>query len=49
MYIIQLEKFMIRIRQKYNESKIALSWSSLEDLPARVWEAFGMGLASCRE
>lgn len=32
-------------RQKYNESKIALSWSSLEDLPARVWEAFGMGSA----
>jgi hypothetical protein len=31
-------------RQKYNESKIALSWSSLEDLPSRCWEAFGMGL-----
>ena len=28
-------------RQKYNESKIALSWSSLEDLPSRVWESLG--------
>ena len=31
-------------RQKYNESKVALSWSSKEDLPSRVWEAFGMKL-----
>jgi len=31
-------------RQLYNESKIALSWSSMQDLPARVWEAIGMGL-----
>jgi len=31
-------------RKTYGQSKIALSWSSLQDLPARVWEAFGMGL-----
>jgi hypothetical protein len=31
-------------RQKYNESKIALSWSSLQDLPSRVFEAWGMEL-----
>lgn len=31
-------------RIKYNQSKIALSWSSLQDMPARVWEAFGMKL-----
>lgn len=29
---------------KYNQSKIALSWSSMMDLPARVWEAFAMGV-----
>lgn len=29
-------------RREYNKSRIALSWSSLQDLPARVWEAFGM-------
>lgn len=29
-------------RQKYNESRVALSWSSLQDLPVRVWEALGM-------
>lgn len=28
----------------YNRSRIALSWSSLSDLPARVWESLGMGL-----
>lgn len=28
----------------YNRSRVALSWSSLNDLPARVWEAFGMGI-----
>ena len=26
----------------YNESRIAISWSSLNDTPARVFEAFGM-------
>ena len=31
-------------RLAYNQSKIALSWSSLQDLPARVFEALGMGL-----
>lgn len=31
-------------RERYNESKIALSWSSLKDLPARVWEGMAMGL-----
>ena len=30
-------------RHIYNQSKIALSWSTLLDMPARVWEAFGMG------
>lgn len=30
-------------RIKYNQSKIALSWSTLQDMPARTWEAFGMG------
>lgn len=29
-------------RNKYNESKVALCWSSLQDLPVRVWEAMGM-------
>lgn len=29
-------------RHAYNESRIALSWSSLQDTPARVYEAFGM-------
>lgn len=29
-------------RRAYNQSKIALNWSSMQDLPARVWEAFGM-------
>ena len=32
-------------RQRYNESKIALSWSSLQDTPTRIFEALGMGLA----
>jgi len=31
-------------RQKYNESKVALSWSSKYDLPARCWESWGMEL-----
>jgi hypothetical protein len=31
-------------RQVYNESRIALSWSTLQDLPARVWEGMAMGL-----
>lgn len=29
-------------RQKYNESKVALCWSSMKDLPVRFWEALGM-------
>jgi len=28
----------------YNKSRLALSWSTLLDLPARVWEGMGMGL-----
>jgi len=31
-------------REKYNQSKVALSWSSLLDLPARNWEALAMRL-----
>jgi hypothetical protein len=31
-------------RHRYCESEIALSWSSLQDLPARVWEGMAMGL-----
>lgn len=31
-------------RERYCQSKIALSWSSMLDLPARCLEAFGMGL-----
>lgn len=31
-------------RELYCSSKVALSWSTLLDLPSRVWEAFGMGL-----
>jgi hypothetical protein len=31
-------------RLKYNQSKIALNWSSLQDLNARTFEAFGMSL-----
>ena len=31
-------------RERYNESKIAVSWSSLQDTPARVFEALGMRL-----
>ena len=30
-------------RHIYNQSKIALSWSTLDDMPSRVWEAFAMG------
>ena len=30
-------------RLLYNQSRIALSWSTLLDMPARVWEAFGLG------
>lgn len=29
-------------REKYNSSKLCLNWSSLDDLPSRVWEGFGM-------
>lgn len=29
-------------RFKYNQSKVALCWSSLQDLPARFWEALAM-------
>jgi glycosyltransferase involved in cell wall biosynthesis len=31
-------------RTHYNQSEIALSWSSLQDLPTRVFEYAGMGL-----
>jgi hypothetical protein len=31
-------------REKYNQSKIALSWSSKQDIPARVFESWGMRL-----
>lgn len=31
-------------RLAYNQSKVAVSWSSLLDVPARVFEAMGMGL-----
>ena len=29
-------------RREYNKSKVAVSWSSLKDTPARVWEAMAM-------
>ena len=35
---------MDEYREVYNKSKIALSWSTLQDLPARVWEGMAMGL-----
>ena len=28
----------------YNQSKVALSWSTLQDLPCRVWEGMALGL-----
>jgi hypothetical protein len=31
-------------REKYNQSKIALSWSSMQDTPARCWESLAMNL-----
>jgi spore maturation protein CgeB len=31
-------------RIAYNKARVALSWSSLNDLPARVWEGMGMNL-----
>jgi hypothetical protein len=31
-------------REKYNQSKIALSWSAQQDTPARCWEALAMGV-----
>ena len=31
-------------RMAYNQSKVALSWSSLLDIPARVFEGMAMGL-----
>lgn len=31
-------------RMSYNQSKVALSWSTLDDIPARVFEAMGMKL-----
>ena len=31
-------------RYRYNQSKVALSWSSLQDTPTRVFEAMGMGI-----
>ena len=33
-----------KYREKYNQSHVAISWSSLKDLPSRVWEAWGMNL-----
>lgn len=30
-------------RMYYNQSNLALNWSSLQDMPARAWEAFAMG------
>ena len=30
--------------EAYNRSKIAVSWSSLQDTPVRVWEALSMGV-----
>ena len=35
---------MDEYREVYNKSRIALSWSTLDDLPARVWEGMAMGL-----
>lgn len=32
-------------RLKYNQSKVALNWSSLQDLNARTFEALGLGVA----
>lgn len=29
-------------RELYNKSRVAISWSSLQDLPVRVWEAMAM-------
>ena len=31
-------------RHEYNKSKIALCWSSLQDLPARFWEGLAMNI-----
>lgn len=31
-------------REAYNKSRVALSWSSLQDCPARVYEAMGMNI-----
>jgi spore maturation protein CgeB len=31
-------------REAYNKSRVSVSWSSLNDLPNRVWEAFGMSI-----
>lgn len=31
-------------RMMYNSSRVALSWSSLQDTPVRVFEAMGMGI-----
>jgi len=31
-------------REIYNQSKVAISWSSLQDTPARVWESMAMGI-----
>lgn len=33
-----------KYRKAYNQSKVAFSWSSLLDMPARVWEAFALGV-----
>lgn len=39
-----MAKIYDEYRTAYNKSKIALSWSTLLDTPARVWEAMGMKL-----
>lgn len=39
MYIILLEEAEDEYRLKYNQSKVALNWSSLQDLNARTFEA----------
>lgn len=31
-------------RERYSKTKVALNWSSLDDLPARVWEYAAMGI-----
>lgn len=40
----EIGKVYDEYRETYNRSRVALSWSTLEDTPARVFEAFGMAL-----